>query len=64
MSCYMASINISYYDKILTGILFSLLAGGSVGALTKISLAYSLGAGAAVSLILMYDGMFRNGPVG
>lgn len=60
----MVSLNINYYDKILAGILLSLLAGGSIGALTKISLAYSLGSGAAVSLLLMYDGMFRNGPIG
>jgi hypothetical protein len=60
----MVSLNINYYDKILAGILLSLLAGGSIGAFTKISLAYSLGSGAAVSLLLMYDGMFRNGPIG
>lgn len=60
----MTSLNLDYYDKILAGITVSLAAGGSLGALTKISLAYSLGAGAAVSLVLMYDGMFRNGPLG
>lgn len=53
-----------YYDKVLAGITTSLVAGGSVGALTKFSLAYSLGGGAAIALVLMYDGMFRNGPLG
>ncbi|WEL23406.1 hypothetical protein [Candidatus Nanohalovita haloferacivicina] len=60
----MFSINLDYYDKILAGITTSLVAGGSVGAVTKISVAYTLGAGAAIALVLMYDGMFRNGPLG
>lgn len=57
-------MDIDYYDEILAGIALSLLAGGSIGILTTVPLQYSFGAGAAVSIILMYHGMFRNGPLG
>ncbi len=57
-------MKINYYDKILAGIALSLLAGGSVGFLTNIPLQYSFGVGAAVSIALMYHGMFENGPLG
>mgnify|MGYP006274418227 FL=1 len=57
-------ISLDYYDLVLGGIGASLLTGGFVGFLTSIPLQYSFGAGAAVSIALMYDGMFRNGPIG
>lgn len=57
-------MNIDYYDKVLAGMALCLSAGASAGLLTSIPLQYSFGAGAAVSMILMYDGMFRNGPLG
>lgn len=57
-------MGINYYDEILAGITLSLLAGGSVGYLTSIPIQYSFGAGAGVSMILIYHGMFKNGPLG
>lgn len=57
-------MKIDYYDKILAGIALSLFAGGSAGLMTSIPLQYSFGAGAAVSIALMYHGMFENGPLG
>lgn len=56
-------MNIDYYDKILAGMALCLSAGALGGVLTSIPLQYSFGAGATVSMILMYDGMFRNGPL-
>lgn len=56
-------MELDYYDRILAGISFSLLAGASAGFLTTIPLQYSIGAGAAVSIVLMYHGMFENGPI-
>lgn len=57
-------MEINYYDKILGGIALCLFTGGSIGILTNIPFQYSLGAGAGVSIILMYQGMFENGPLG
>lgn len=54
--------NLDYYDKILGGMSLSLLGGASIGILTSFSLPHSVGAGALVALVLMYHGMFRNGP--
>lgn len=56
--------SLDYYDEILGGIALSLSAGGLTGYLTSVPLQYSFGAGAAVSIGLMYHGMFRNGPEG
>lgn len=58
----MCMYSINYYDKILLGIATSLSIGALTGASTNIPLQYGLGAGATVSVLLMYDGMFRNGP--
>lgn len=57
-------MDVDYYDKILAGISLSLLAGVSAGFLTSLPLQYSAGAGAGVSMLFMYHGMFRNGPLG
>lgn len=57
-------VSINYYDKILLGIALSLSVGGITGLSTVLPLQYGLGAGAAVSAVLMYHGMFRNGPEG
>jgi hypothetical protein len=56
--------SLDYYDEILGGIALSLSAGGLAGFFTGVPLQYSFGAGAAVSIGLMYHGMFRNGPEG
>lgn len=55
-------VEINYYDKILLGISASLAIGGLMGFSTGIPLQYGLGGGAAISTLLMYHGMFRNGP--
>lgn len=57
-------MTVDYYDKILGGISLSLAAGASAGVMTGMPLPHGIGAGAAVSIVLMYDGMFRNGPLG
>ncbi|MBC5793433.1 MAG: hypothetical protein H8Z69_05370 [Nanohaloarchaea archaeon] len=57
-------LDLDYYDKILGGIFLSLTGGTVAGYSTGIPLAYGVGAGGIVALILMYDGMFRNGPLG
>ena len=54
--------DLDYYDKILGGMSLSLLAGASTGVFTGVPLPHSIGAGALVALVLMYHGMFRNGP--
>jgi len=55
---------IDTYDKVLAGMFASLSAGAFLGILTKIPLHYAAGSGAAVSMLVMYYGMFENGPVG
>jgi len=55
-------LDLDYYDKILGGISISLIAGSCIGFLTNVPLPYGVGAGALVSLVLMYHGMFRHGP--
>lgn len=57
-------MDIDYYDKILAGIAISLFGGASLGFITSIPLQYSFGGGALISIILMYHGMFENGPIG
>ena len=57
-------MNIDTYDKILGGIFASLSAGTFLGMLTRLPLHYGAGGGAAISMILMYYGMFRKGPIG
>jgi len=52
-----------YYDKIMSGIFTSLLAGLSIGAITAIPLTIGTGFGGGVSLFCMYLGLFRNAPV-
>lgn len=55
-------MSIDYYDKILAGISGSLALGAGIGLLTNVPIPYAVGGGAAVSIIIMYHGMFRNGP--
>ncbi|MFB6144563.1 MAG: hypothetical protein ABEJ98_04600 [Candidatus Nanohaloarchaea archaeon] len=55
---------IDYYDKVLGGIAGSLVAGASVGVFTTVPVQFGVGGGAAVSIGIMYHGMFRNGPLG
>lgn len=55
---------INYYDEVLLGIASCLTAGGLIGFTTGVPLQYGLGGGAAVSTLLMYQGMFRHGPEG
>lgn len=54
--------DLDYYDKILGGMSLSLGAGASAGVLTSFPLPHSVGAGALVAIVLMYHGIFRNGP--
>ncbi len=54
-------IDLDYYDKILGGISVSLIGGASVGILTSFPLPQAVGGGALIAIVLMYDGMFRNG---
>lgn len=53
-----------YYDKVLAGITTSLATGASVGIFTGVPVQYAVGGGAAVSIGIMYHGMFENGPIG
>ncbi|WP_414838322.1 hypothetical protein ACK3SF_02870 [Candidatus Nanosalina sp. VS9-1] len=57
-------LNIDYYDKVLAGITASLSSGAAVGVFTGIPTQYAVGGGAAISIGIMYHGIFRNGPVG
>lgn len=57
-------VEINYYDKVLAGITLSLLIGTSLGITTKMPVQYGVGSGAAISIGIMYHGMFRNGPLG
>ncbi|MFB6242401.1 MAG: hypothetical protein ABEJ36_06400 [Candidatus Nanosalina sp.] len=57
-------LEIDYYDKVLAGMTVSLGAGASIGVLTGVPVQYAVGGGAAVSIGIMYHGMFRNGPLG
>lgn len=57
-------MSIDYYDEVLMGIVVSLGVGTSVGVFTGIPVYYGAGAGAAISMGIMYYGMFENGPNG
>lgn len=57
-------LKIDYYDKVLGGMTASLASGASLGVFTGIPAQYAVGAGAAVSIGIMYHGIFRNGPIG
>jgi len=57
-------MDLDYYDKILIGIFLSLIAGASTGLMTVLPVQYGVSAGAGLALVLMYHGMFRNGPLG
>lgn len=57
-------MSIDYYDKVLAGISGSLAVGTAAGLLTSMPVPYGVGAGAAVSIAIMYHGMFRNAPEG
>jgi hypothetical protein len=57
-------MNTHYYDKILGGILASLAAGTSLGVFTGLPVHFGAGSGAAVSMVIMYYGMFKKGPKG
>lgn len=52
-----------YYDKIMGGILFSLVGGLLFGAMTSVPLELGAGFGGGASLFCMYLGMFKNAPV-
>lgn len=56
-------MDIDQYDKILAGITASLTTGTSIGVLTGVPVYYGAGAGAAVSMGLMYYGMFEDAPL-
>lgn len=56
--------DIDYYDEVLVGITTSLALGVSLGVFTGVPMQYGIGGGAAVSMGIMYHGMFRNGPLG
>lgn len=56
------NLELGYYDEVLVGISLSLLLGIGAGFLTKLPMAYGAGSGALVAILLMYHGMFRNGP--
>ncbi|MFB6191147.1 MAG: hypothetical protein ABEJ64_01865 [Candidatus Nanohaloarchaea archaeon] len=56
--------DIDYYDKVLAGMTASLASGASVALFTSVPVPYAVGGGAAVSIGIMYHGMFRNGPMG
>lgn len=58
----LSDLELDYYDKILGGISLSLILGLGAGFLTSLPLPYGAGGGAFVAIILMYHGMFRNGP--
>ena len=55
-------LDLDYYDEILAGMSLSLAVGASIGVLTSVPLPHAVGGGALVALVLMYHGMFRNGP--
>ena len=55
-------MTLEYYDKILAGIGVSLAIGTVTGFFTQLPIRYTVGAGAAISMGLMYHGMFMNGP--
>ena len=57
-------MHVDYYDKVLAGMTTSLATGASVGVLTGVPVQYAVGGGAAVSIGIMYHGMFKNGPLG
>jgi len=57
-------MDIDYYDKVLAGIVVSLGIGTSLGVFTGVPVHYGAGSGAAVSMGIMYYGMFENGPIG
>jgi hypothetical protein len=57
-------MNFNYYDKVLGGISLSLASGAILGVSTGVPVQYAVGGGAAVSIGIMYHGMFRNAPQG
>ncbi len=54
--------DLDYYDKILAGMGLSLAGGGLTGFLTSLPVPHAFGGGALIAIVLMYHGMFRNGP--
>jgi hypothetical protein len=61
---FFIDLQIDYYDKVLGGMATSLATGATIGAFTGVPVQYAVGGGAAVSIGIMYHGMFRNGPLG
>lgn len=59
-----SELELDYYDKVLAGITASLGSGAAIGAFTHFPVQYAVGGGAAVSIAIMYHGLFRNGPIG
>lgn len=53
----------SYYDRLLAGMVLSLGAGAGIGLLTSVPANIGVSIGALGSAVLMYDGMFRNAPL-
>lgn len=55
-------MDFNYYDKVLAGISISLASGAVLGISTVVPIQYAVGGGAAVSIGIMYHGMFKNAP--
>lgn len=55
--------DLDYYDKILVGIVGSLVGGISLGLVTSISFHAAVIAGAVVATVFTYDAMYRNPPL-
>lgn len=53
----------SYYDRLLAGMVLSLGAGAGIGLLTVVPVNVGVGLGALAASVFMYDGMFRNAPI-
>ncbi|NHN49187.1 hypothetical protein G9464_16530 [Halostella sp. JP-L12] len=52
-----------YYDRLLGGMLASLLAGAVVGFHPVVQMHQGLAGGAALATLLLWEGLFRNPPV-
>lgn len=53
----------SYYDRILAGMVLSLGTGAGIGLLTAVPVNLGVSLGALGAAGLMYDGMFRRAPI-
>jgi hypothetical protein len=55
-------VDIDYYDRVLAGIFGSLASGAAIGLFTSLPIPYAVGGGGAISIVIMYHGMFRHAP--